>query len=350
MKSRLLAFLLVIILVLSLAPLASAQDTVMCFNLSADDCAILQAADAKSAEMTSFRIDYTFNLDANVSSLAAMGLSEGAGPGTIKITSSGGGPFMLDMAKLVEDPTQAIALAMDLVAAFSDGTTDESANVSFVIVDGVFYMKNPEGEEWVGFSLADAMAMSGLPIDPMSLMGSGAGTDPTALLGAAGMGMGDMEALANIPGFINQERLADEAMMGQTMYPFRTTIDLAALFAAPEFQTMLNQAMSAAGGASGDSSMAMMGAMIPMLLSNSTLTISTTQWIGADDLFTHRFTLDVNASVDLNALMSAAGGTSDAPKLDPITVVLNLAVDLSEINSSFDISAPAGATMMPMEG
>lgn len=349
MKSRIVTLLLALVLVLMLVPAVSAQADPSCLGLSADDCTILQTATANSENITSFNLSYKFNLGLSGLSMLAPGTSD------IVLTSDGGGPFAMDEAMMTaENPFAGLKLAMDMNGSLSDGTSEQSGSFSFVIVDGNFYMQDPTSGQWAGVNLMDlvtsgALEQAGLPITPEMLMGGMAGanagsTDPMEALSMLGLGDMDPNSLMNIPGFITNARLADESMMGQTMYPFTTTIDMAPLFASPEFNQILNGILETAG--SSDPSMAQVGPMVAMLLQNSQLTISTGQWIGADDMFVHRFTLDINAVIDLSALMGSGSGSNTA-QLPPINFNMSLDVSLSDINAPVTVVAPEGAEIIP---
>lgn len=350
MKSRIVTLLLALVLVLMLVPAVSAQGDPSCLGLSADDCTILQTATANSENITSFNISYKFNFGLTGLSMLAPGTSD------IVLTSDGGGPFAMDMAMMTPDnPFAGLQLAMDMNGSLNDGTSEQSGSFSFMIVDGNFYMQDPTSGQWAGVNLMElvnsgVLEQAGLPITPEMLMGGMAGaeagsTDPMAALSMLGLGDMDPNSLMNIPGFITNARLADESMMGQTMYPFTTTIDMAPLFASPEFNQILSGVLETAG--SSDPSMAQVGPMVAMLLQNSQLTISTGQWIGADDMFVHRFTLDINAVIDLSALMGGAGSTSNTAQLPPINFNMSLDVSLNDINAPVSVVAPEGAEIIP---
>jgi len=240
--------------------------------------------------------------------------------------------------------------------SLSDGVNpDQSGTLSFVIVDGNFYMQNPEGVEWMGFNLQDlmesgALEAAGLPISPDMLAGAMAGgdaaaADPMAALSMLGLGDMDPNALMNIPGFITNSRMADESLMVQNMYPFNTMIDFAPLFASAEFNQMLNSILEMT--ASEDPSMAQVGPMVAMLLQGSQLTVSSTQWIGADDMFVHRLKVDINASIDLSALMGGTGTDTSQVQMPPVNFTMSLDVSLSDINAPVNVVAPEGAEIIP---
>ncbi|MBN1964284.1 MAG: hypothetical protein JW910_06535 [Anaerolineae bacterium] len=356
MKTRVFSLALVIVLLLGLVPAVSAQSDPTCFNLPAADCEILLSAMANTdANLNSFAMDYSFAL--SLAGLATMGPMLGsADMGDISVTSDGTGAFAY-MADAAAFPP--IAMTMDLNGAVMGIDEDESGSFSFIIVDGNFYMENPdEMGQWLGFSILEAMAASdfealGLPFDLESLMagempsGALSPEDMMPNLGALGLPEDmDLSGMAAIPGFINYQRLADTEMMGQTMYVFSLDMDTAPLFASTEFQTMLTQALQAA--AAEDPSAAQMTMMIPMLMSGVALTANQTQYIGASDNFVHGMSLDINASLDLGAMMATgqtgSGGTE--MQLPPITLDIHFDVNLDQLNGTFEIVAPAGAQMV----
>jgi len=340
MKSRLFVFVLAFVLILSLVPVVGAQSG-ECYGLSDADCQLMLDAEANSANMNAFNFSFDLDLSVDASAIGAM-TGEADAAAKVAVKAAGTGAFMMaDSA----DPMSSFALKMDMAGSANDGTGDQSFDFSFVIKDGMIYIMDPDSGQWMGMSMEDAMAMSDLPIDPSAMLSGGA--DPSALLGGMGgdMGLGDMDMAQ----FVTQQRLGDESMMGQTMYPFQTTVDLAAMLNAPEVQQAITDAMTMAsgmGGEGGGSEAAMIGMILPMILQNSSATIDVTEWIGADDMFMHKLALDVNASIDLSVLLSMGGDSSMA--MDPITVVLNFWVEMSDINGMVDITVPEGAMIVPM--
>ena len=71
MKTRVLALLLVLVVALGVLPSVFAQDFT-CFNLSADDCKLLQDASANSASIKSASYTVNINFDADLGQLGAM--------------------------------------------------------------------------------------------------------------------------------------------------------------------------------------------------------------------------------------------------------------------------------------
>ncbi|NWG16394.1 MAG: hypothetical protein HXY41_07140 [Chloroflexi bacterium] len=354
MKSRLLAVFLVVALALTLFP-AAAQDMMdPCLGLSAADCEIVKAADAKVAELTSFTQSFKFNLSlSGLQTLSGlMGTTGEGAPQALTITAdAANSPFVLNLA--ASDPMAAFAMAMDVNGSITGtGSDDQSGTSSFVIVDGVFYAKDPETGQWMGIPLSeflDSAGMAGLPVDPAALlegdMGAmGAAADPTALLAGSGLSPEDVAALMTVEGFTSQTRLADAEMMGQAMYAFESKIDFVPLLSSQAFQNILTNLAAS----SDDPSMAQagqIGMMLPMLLQEGNIKL--TRWIGANDMWIHRVVVEANVVVDLAAMMGASGG-SNAPQMEPITLRMMLDVELSAHNATVAPTAPEGAQMMEM--
>jgi hypothetical protein len=277
----------------------------------------------------------TFNLDGtlDLSGIAAMDPSMAGGVATI--TAKGSGAFSVDL--MAADPMNALAAKVDVTGAVVSPDGEEPFDVSIVIVDGMMYGLDRLGDNtWESESLEDALAASGIPMDPSMF------SDPSAML--EGMGMGDMGmADMDMSPFVTQQRLADEQIMGQTMYPFETSLDLMAMLLSEEVMGAITEAMSAgAGTGTSDSEMAQMAAMLPMLpmmLGNSSVVINITQWVGADDGYMHKFALNLDAVIDLNTLIAMMGESGGAT-VDPITLNAVFWVELSDINGAVDIAAP----------
>jgi len=364
MKTRLLSsLLLVLVMLVGMVPAANAQgggDSV-CFNLSADDCAILTGALANSENMDSFNMNFTADFSlAGLSSLGAM-MGSGTGsdsgmPGDITFHIEGSGPY----AMISSDTFPPIILDVALNAMMNSGSDSQSASMEVRIVDGYVYFTDPDTGDWSGILVQDAMTyaenemgLSGLfgsggdmpsgALNPQDLMNS----DPAALMDAAGLG-DNAAALLDVPGFINHVRLDDQDMMGQTMHVFELTLDFTPLFASTDFQTILNSAITQATEA--DPQAAQMAMVVPMLLSGLTGNVVETQMVGADDNFLHSTGLDLNATLDLGVLMPpSSSSSSDTPQIPPIDLGFSFNVTLDQINETFSVAAPEGATILTAE-
>jgi hypothetical protein len=352
MKTRFVSFLLVFVLLLALVPVVGAQGgtDLTCHQLSEADCAIVQTAMANSANMKSANIDFT--MDFALGGLSTLGaMMGGTSPmGDVTMNVTGSGPLEEQL-----DAMPPAALSMDINASLNDGTTTQTGTVSLVVVDGVIYVQQ-EGGQWEGATFEDVLKsldpqtqgmLSGLLGGDITQLPQGSLTpgdlssgNATALLEQLGLGPDTLD-IVNIPGFITQTRQPDE----DGTYVFQTVIDSAPLFAAPEFQQLLNTLVSEAS--TQDPSAAQVAMLIPMLLGGASINVQETQRIGADDTFLHGVELNLTASLDLSALMGAAGGqTQGQMQIPPITLSLNFRVDLSDINGSFSIVAPEGAVMV----
>lgn len=351
MKSRVLAILLVFVFVLGMISTVSAQEMDPCLGLSADDCALLQASDA--ADVQSFTLNFDFNLELNnlAAAAAMMGSADEGAPNSIAITASASNsPIVTDPT--ASDPSAAMAMAMDVNYGVSGlgAESDQSGTLSFVIADGVFYAKDPETGEWKGMTLEDAaseLSGSGVPFDPSSLLQGDTSslntmTDPTAALAEAGLEPADIEALMGVPGFIGQQRVADAELEGQPMAAFESTVDFVPLFTSQELQSLLTK-LSTASDDPDTAQIGQMGMLLPMLVKEGNVKL--TRWVGVNDQYLHRMVLEINAAVDLAAMMGAAGGEGAGAAAEPITLKLLLDVQLNNINSTTAPVAPEGAVM-----
>jgi hypothetical protein len=82
--------------------------------------------------------------------------------------------------------------------------------------------------------------------------------------------------------------------------------------------------------------------LLPMLVKEGNVKV--TRWIGVDDKYVHRMILDINAAVDLAAMMGASGSsTAQAP--EPITFKLSLDAQMNNYNATTAPVAPEGAVI-----
>jgi hypothetical protein len=356
MKTRFVSsLLLVLVLLVGMVPVANAQggdNYLTCYNLSEADCNLLVGALANSENIQSANLN--FSMDFSLSGLSMLGAMAGSSssegmPGDITLHVDGSGPF----AMVTSDTFPPIVLDLAINAMLNDGTSTDSASMEMRIVDGYLYFSDPETGEWAGMLMEDAMkfaedemGMTGLfpsegdmpegELNPQDLLGS----DPSALMDAAGLGE-DAASLLEVPGFINHVRLDDQ----DNMYVFELTLDFAPLFASTEFQNLLNTALTQAQES--DPEAAQMAMMVPMLLGGLSANIVETQKVGIDDNFIHGVAMDLNATLDLAALMPpSSSDTGNTPELPPIDLTLSFNVDLDQINETFEVVAPEGATIL----
>jgi len=318
MKFRAIIATLFTTLMLALSSLVSAQDVDLCFGLAQADCDAITAAYA--TEVNSFTQDFSINF-------SLTGLPAEAG-GDITFNVSGVGPFAVDLSK--ELPVE-MALPMNVSFSGPDGSGEGSIEIR--IVDGFVYIQNPEDtSEWIGVNALEAAndpsltGGLGLPLDPASLTEA----DAEALMADLPIDedtLALIDALAAVPGFLAYERAGDT-------YTF--TADVGALITAPEF----NQALETIGELTGDPSVASMGMIVPMLLSDGTMQVVQVVDPGSNTVTGLEFYMDATVN----------GSMLDASLTEPIVVNLDFTVQLSDINADFTFEAPANATIMPTGG
>ena len=359
MKSRLLLCLLIGLLVLGILPVVAQDDSenplaqLNCLDLSEADCALVGGM-PEHGDLNSFSLEFNFSKSAgNAEDLAIPGLGDA-------ISVNGTGTVAIDHAAMTEDnPMGGIAASVnvDSSTTTSDGT--QAKHVSVVVVDGNLYIQNPDTGEWMGTSLLDLMKTPNA-IPGMSFMGMSIPMDQFMGLGQQGMGMmggdeaettpspmGDFQLsdILSLPGFISQSRGADETLDGQTMYAFTYTADLSVLLSNKDVQTAISDMFSNMGaGASDNPMMGQMGAMMPVILQNTTGTVTVTRWVGADDHFIHHLALDVEVSIDL---FGGGSTSSDSTPIPPITFSITADATLHDINQAAAPTAPEGATVVP---
>jgi hypothetical protein len=233
-------------------------------------------------------------------------------------------------------------VAMDISGSATTSDGEQSGDVNFVVADSNLYIQDADSGAWRGSALADLAENS----DDITVFAM-------PLHDVIGMGMGSMDSemlpenfdvmgLLQTPGFLNQERLADETVGGQNMAVFAYTADLGVLLANEDFQAAVSE-MSAAASDSEDPMAQQMAMMLPILLENASGTVTLTRWIGVDDQLPYRVTLVVDTAVDLG--IKSGNGTA----VPPIEVKLDFAVDLSDINSTTAPTVPADATIVPAD-
>jgi len=181
-------------------------------------------------------------------------------------------------------------------------------------------------------------------------------SDPSAMAGMvppellAALSSIDAEELAATPGFLNNQRLTDEELMGQAMTPFQFTIDFGTLFKSPQFQQAMQQLGTAAQTSTDPNAQqaAQLFMVLPMFLQNTTATVNATQWVGSTDQLIHKVALDLEANIDLSMLAGMSGNAdaaAQAAQMQPITVDFHSEINFDQINESFDIAVPEGAQM-----
>jgi hypothetical protein len=316
MKFRMIAACMALLLLLTGWGLVSAQESANCLNLSEADCALVEAGLANFASLQSFTQSYSFSL--NISGMNAM--DEDA-PASISASSTGSGPVaMVDSVP---------SLALNLEGSFTDGEDDASGPISFAVVGDRFYMQTPAGE-WIGAPIEEIFDGEN-PLD--SVMGFMGGDGDSA------------EAFEIFSQYGTQERLADESVSGQPTAVFKYTLNLTEMLNSPDF-TETAGVLGNMGGMGADSDLAGALMFLPMLAQFIQGDISFTRWVGVNDQLPYRVDLSVNLSLDMAAMAGMMGGSDAAatlPAMEPITLALQLTVDLTGHNATAAPTAPAGA-------
>jgi len=311
MKRRILFVMLAIMLILSMVPVAMAQDIDPCFGLSADDCAAIDAASlATIDEVTAFNSN--FSIDFSLT---------GIPDGDVTFNLTGSGP----MAMAAGDVPINMDLDMDVSWTGPDG--DGSATIGFMIVDGIAYVDAGDGQ-WMGVdiiaALSDPSIAANLPVDPADLASGDLGDlgVPPEALGAV---MTGVPALFSVPETISYTRSGDV---------FSFDMDIAAILASPEFGSMMTSIGEAAGEEGAMVGMA--GALIPLAVESANINV--TQTVGGGYV--------TGLSFGADALINPAALGEE--EMGPISMDLLFDVTLSDVNGMFEFAAPEGAQMMPM--
>lgn len=338
MKQRFSVLFLVFVLALALVPSVSAQEA-GCFDLPQEDCAIINSASVQSGDITSFVQDFSITLTA--SGLETLGMMLPGIPPEITFEVTGVGPFAF-----TPDAEIPVALSLDMSIDTDFGEEPIVGEFPFAIVGGYVYI--PGDGEVIGIPVdaedatgaLSGLGLEGLGIDPTTLdaeavdpasLGELLGGDPTELAVA-------LEGLAQ---YVNYVRLADEDLMGMTVYPFEWSLDLTALLQSEEF----NQLVQMAGGLAGeDPTTQQLLTLVGPLLQGLESELVITQSVGAEDNYIHEIDMYLPLTLDISPLLGGEPGS-----MAPIDVEFNFNVVVSEINSAPAAVAPEGARLLSEE-
>lgn len=328
-----IGILLLIVSVVVLTPAFSVNAQDGCLpGLSADDCALVAAADANVATIKSFQIEsFTFNL--NVS---------GAPEGDLGIAVSGAGSIDATAVKPdVTDPASALSGLMALITldASVTGTQPQQDAAEFRVVGGDLYMNVASaGEQWLKLNLPQliqaGMQGGGLPFDPSMIAGTVGSVDPAQL---AALG----SVFEQVPDLVSGSAADGPTVDSVPTRALTANVDLKPLgefLSTPQASQALQQAF-------GDKA-AMIGMMGPMLqpIFNTT-TIQATRYIGVGDQMPHGLMIVFKTTLDPQTLATLSGETPSAGA-KPITVDLQFEVKLGQINTAQPVEAPANAQDM----
>jgi hypothetical protein len=311
MKVRLF---LIIAILLSAVMVAGAQDG--CYDLSSDDCAVMLEATANGETIESFTFDMVMN--ATIS-----GVPESA---DVVFNMTGNGPivFAAGLAELANltDASQLTAFPIELALAGnvsgSDGIEAMDDSFQFMIVDNIVYFYDNASGMWMGLDLMEALSMGTASADSL--------VDPDEI--ADSLDADAMAGLANIDGFISTERVGNDFVM---------TVDFSQLFTAPEFSEGLE---SLSGSSEDMESIAMLGMFAPMLVEEAKMVITQTLDPAAN-LFT-----GIGINIDMTLNLGMLAGESD---MAPIVISMDFDGTLTGINEAYDLVAPEGAEMIPLD-
>jgi hypothetical protein len=319
-------FYSILLLMLSVVPSSvQAQAIDPCFGLAVEDCTIIGDASANTfANLSAF--NFTFSLDFAVSGLEALGLGQDTA-----LTVAGSGSFI----RQADDGTVPASVQLDLTAALmtSAGTVD--GTLAARLMDDQVYLQ-VDGSEWRGIALEtllESSLFSAASLTQVPFGSSGQTSDFNLADTLSGVA-----ALLDTPGFITYARLEDENEGGQARAPFSFSLDFTPLFASEVFRQQLDQALALAGTL--DPSLESTALIAPLLLEDSTLNISLTQWVNAESSLIDRLALMVDGSLDLNTVL----GTTEANRVAPITLRVDFQVSLSDVNTALDITVPDSFT------
>jgi hypothetical protein len=393
MRSKVFGTLLVMLMVLASFVPALAQDApeVFCGDLSADDCALLTAAAANEANMSSWQavgeysatiagipqvpeamvdvvVDGSFALD-DAAKAAAAAVSGASQAELVAVLQESPEAAQALVDGLDADVVFDITLSEDAAAGLSQEAGVEiptELSLPLVLKDGVLYVDPTdvkpliEGldaiEGWVGVEVSKLLAASiasgqfeaaVAQMDPANQTAA-EGVDPaTAALLA---GLSDPKAFEK---FMVVERGDDVELDGAQAAVFVTTFDVLSFLTSPEFMDIVT-ALADSGAIEGmsaadvEQAMGMVGLMGPMLFQG--LTVEAAQAVDLDSemqlAYSSTFSWDLAGLLQMAAMSGQlpADMMSDSALIDFSTSVVN-----SAINEPVEIEAPADAMVIPAE-
>jgi hypothetical protein len=301
--TRLFSVLAVILLLATpLSALAQTSENPLCTGLSAEDCDFLTSAQGMIVQATSFAIpamELSFNVNDGTSTTAfSMKAS-----GEVMLPTSGQLLLHLVLTDITVEP--------------ADPTVPSALEV--IVTDKMDFVKY--NDEWYGEELSAQDQK-----DMQDAFGQVMGAVSMGGIGAVGI---------DLTGVVTTTRVDDVDMMGMTMADFKTSVDvgnlLVALLASPALGMVLGSSGADLGmGELTPQDMQMMGALFAPMLTGTTIDLE--EWFGVEDMYLHKFVLDVKINVNLGMF----GGDSSAP----ITGALYLSIELDQVNQTFEVTLP----------
>jgi len=327
MKTRILALLAVMALMLALVPAASAQDDPGCFGLSAEDCELIDTASANSLGVSSFQQDFSIEFSLTGLDMIAPLLGPDTGiNGDITFDVEGSGPLFID-----PDSPDGLVFQAEMTVDITNGTETLSAPLIVTLVDGVLYIDT--GESVIGIPQEVATDAAGVEVggEGATTIAEFAEIDPTTL-GIAGAGMGLPPSFANL---ITYERAGDQ---------FTFFVDVSGILATDEIAMILPMLL---GGldteALGLGDLGDPAELVGLVGEALLMDLTVNQRVDTELTAVTGLTFDTNIEFDLG---TAAGSPGAFP---PIVVDLTFNVDLSGVNSEFEVVAPEGAEIVDPE-
>ncbi len=370
MKSFFRLVLLLGIAMLATSGLVSAQTTpaAFCGDLNAADCSLIQDSQAAMTDLESSSFTLDMNMDIS-------GIPEMPNGLAFSLTGSGltttdksllAGFSDLDPTKFATDPAAIFDVITDALPAIGadlqfsltlpqellkemGGALPETLKLSLKMVDGVLYVNAEElatyipqmkgAAGWLGIDLAEAVSLvmkqPGFAESLKEMQGMNTGSMNPELMQA----FSDPEAIAS---FMSIERVGDSQVDGKDVAVFEMTLDYAGLMKMPAMQDMMKQQFEASGTKMSDAEMEQMLAMMQTIGENITLTVH--QQIDPETKYLLQTSM--NMSMDMSAIMAAAGGSSGAaPKMN-----FDMTIGQGDFNSVEEITVPDGAFMLPLNG
>ncbi len=315
------------------APVLAQGDGYPCFNLAAEDCAIIVTAGQNAAQMTSFA--FLYDLEFSATGLLPLALFIDL-PEEIRFASAGEGRFVI-----ADDTPADLQLSLSANGALEDEPA-LAAQLELTIVDGVAYLRDVAGDSaTMGFvldaeslrSLLDALGITlDLPLEAV-LEGNPANFGEFIQLDQLGGALNPSGAdIAPFSDFVRGDDLL--LATDNTLQEFVYTLDINALLASPEFGQLL---ALASGQAADDPTLGFLLQLLPVLLREVDATLFILQYVDADTGQLSAVTLDFALLFDINAALSPGRAG------DPVDVRLLFTLTLYDVNTAAVVIPPPDA-------
>ena len=374
-----------------------------CANLDEDLCALMVASNDAMAAVTSGTSDLSFEIemtnipDAPFSEIAfsysqesAFILDESAlalinetremdlfERQRMFMTRGALGKFL---SQLLSGTTSDVSLTLNfsdelaaLLAQETELPIPGELNLSFMLIDGVFYVNVadlgalvPElafFQGWVGLEILplietelEGAVLQGLSDEEMMAVAQSMASANFGVAGPFITMLNSFGAPVNIAEFFNTERLEDATIGNEGVAVIRTTVDYEALFASQFFADIMRQQLQQQAAQQGqqlskadiDEIIQVSRVFGPVLLED--LNFSIVEGIGIESgyLYTTEATLDWDLSNTAALASTMGGGSSDLPEELPY-IYMNSVTSNADFNDDIEIVAPAGAFVVPLE-